>query len=266
MVNILPDVDHTVPFGHAKEPVSKLPEKQIRKKARSIHARPKLSVHELMKPDAIQSALDIGRRTIRRGEPDPGREGEALNALLDRMRRWATSVSPQYSLAQFVVAAQELSGNRELRHAAADVRIHEVGIVSPGWESRVRKKNKLRKVAVEEDEAPEAGPDVEREDDAGERCEAAVEDGLSKEVLERIERNRQAAIERRRKGGVTGAAQAEKSADAGQREIKAMGEHEMEIDMNDVIDVAVDKSAAENANEEDVDLEILAEFEADGQY
>lgn len=137
------------------------------------------------------------------------------------MARWAADIAPHHELAEFVVAAQAIAGNRELKQYLANARLAELRQVTDAWktvkEEKKRKRRKRRKIEVDGTDAEQENkvegrlaehplPQTEQQAESNSNVEE-MDSSKAKdvhemmkdpEVLARIERNRREAIERRK--------------------------------------------------------------------
>ena len=168
------------------------------------------------------------------------------------MTNWAADVAPEYSIGEFVVTAQGLAGNRELKTVIGNFRLAELRQVTGGWEELQEKKKlnrRKRKKIDDDDEDEEAEGAGEKQ--AGDGNNASGDNGGDQEtspkndvnalmndpeVKKRIEMNRKLAMERRRQATLR-AGQAKPAA--------AEGPEDDFIDPNDCID------------QEDMDMDVL---------
>lgn len=242
------------------------------------NAKPKLSPAHFTNPLAISSALSIGRRYANRVDSQTHDPSTLLSSFLGRMSQWSSQLAPDLELPEFVVAAQALGGNRELKQFLANIRLAELRQVTDAWrtvqEQKREKKRRKRTVKIEEDDdddgerpdqdttkAPSSPPigdqqgQSARTDDTNHQTSGEeYRTSLMKdpEVLARIERNRLMALEKRR------AAQERKSAQEAptmpvvdKQPIQSEKHDCMDIDPDDVMDA-----------QEDVDFAVLDEMES----
>lgn len=191
------------------------------------------------------------------------------------MARWAAEIAPHHDLPEFIVAAQALSGNRELKHFLTDVRLTELRQVSDAWTAvREEKKRKKRKVDVNLTDDDQPTDAHLREGDApqphaaqGEsdtRQSAAEHNGKERQVndllkdpdvVARIQRNRRLAIERRKAAANRNLRPAQMQS-APPLTVPLSSSPQggtpdcIDIDPNDVLDV-----------QEDIDMNVLDEIE-----
>ncbi|CDF35501.1 unnamed protein product [Chondrus crispus] len=168
------------------------------------------------------------------------------------MTNWAADVAPEYSIGEFVVAAQGLAGNRELKTVMGNFRLAELRQVTGGWEELQEKKklNRRKRKKInddDEDEEVEGAVEKQRGDvnnapkDIDGDQETSPKNDVNAlmndpEVKKRIEMNRKLAMERRRQAAIR-AGQAKPAA--------AEGPEDDFIDPNDCID------------QEDIDMDVL---------
>lgn len=98
----------------------------VARKKTTRHQKPKLTVQDVTKTSTINKALEIGRRYAYKASKPEADQLQVLEGLLKRMQTWAAEVSPQYTLGEFTTAAKGLSGNRQLRPMLADIRLAEM--------------------------------------------------------------------------------------------------------------------------------------------
>eukprot|EP00177_Eucheuma_denticulatum_P006491 GFKZ01011821.1.p1 GENE.GFKZ01011821.1~~GFKZ01011821.1.p1 ORF type:complete len:491 (+),score=107.93 GFKZ01011821.1:149-1621(+) len=240
------------------------------------NAKPKLSTAHFTNPQTIASALSIGRRYAGRVDSQSHDPAALLSSFLDRMTKWSSQVEPDLELPEFVVAAQALGGNRELKQFMANIRLAELRQVTDAWrtvqEEKREKKRRKRVVKIEEDDSDDEGQ-ADREDieppstppngDYQEESGAAGDTNdytsdkdyrasmmKDPEVLARIERNRLLALEKRRAAQGKKSVQEPPTMPVDQKPLQFEKPDSIDIDPNDVIDP-----------HEDVDLAVLDEME-----
>lgn len=93
-------------------------------KKRRFNRPPKLSIEKLTSTDAISSIVAIGRATS--SEYREGKQAQMLSTVIRRAIRWANSVAPHHSPAQFAVEARAISSKREVRSYLSNVRLAQL--------------------------------------------------------------------------------------------------------------------------------------------
>lgn len=116
----------TKPLNPASSLIEAATIRQPRKKRKV--SRPKLTIGQLTSPEAISSIVSIGRATVEEYNEKGSQQAHArkLATVLRRAGRWASSVAPQHTMAQFVIEARGLASNRGLRSHVANVRLAQL--------------------------------------------------------------------------------------------------------------------------------------------
>lgn len=135
-------------------PATPTPKQRSRRRTSVV---PKLAASDLTSAIALSKAVSIGRRCAN-SVPHSNDQSALLSGLLEKLANWAHQVSPERDLADFVVGAQAVGGNKELKGLVGNLRLAEFRQVDHAWREGTderKKKRGKRKVVEEDDEGDE---------------------------------------------------------------------------------------------------------------
>lgn len=111
------------------------PTEQPVQKKRRFNRPAKLSIEKLTSTEAISSIVSTGRTTA--SEYREGKHAQMLSTVIRRAIRWAGTVAPNHTPAQFAVESRALSSKREVRAYLSNVRLAQLRGAHVGEEEDV---------------------------------------------------------------------------------------------------------------------------------